>query len=195
MKRKDARNKSISPPSHRGCRARAGGQTLRTCTIGALPIVNQLLERMQLESFLKKHLPGDSRRLAVPTSRCLLLLVRNILLSREPIYGLGEWAERFAPEVLGLKQCDLEHLNDDRMGRCLDRIFQGDVPNLVLDVVRHVVKEFDIDLEELHNDSTTVSFYGAYENACEEEKRGRQTRLAITFGHSNDHRPDLMQLL
>jgi len=45
---------------------------LQTCTIGVLPIVNRLLDRMQLESILKKHLPRDRRRLAVPTSGCLL---------------------------------------------------------------------------------------------------------------------------
>lgn len=195
MKRKDAKKKSIAPPSHRGARARAGGRTLRTCTIGALPIVNQLLERMQLEQFLQEHLPRDGRRMAVPTSRCLLLLLRNILLSREPIYGLGEWAERFVPELLGLKKGDLKHLNDDRVGRSLDRLFQANIQELVLDVVRHVVKEFDVSLDELHNDSTTVSFYGAYEDAGEETKRAKRNRLAITFGHSKDHRPDLKQLL
>ena len=195
MKRKDAKKKSIARPSHRGSRARAGGHTLRTCTIGVLPIVNQLLDRMQLESFFKQHLRRDSQRMAIPTSRCLLLLLRNILLSREPIYGLGEWAERFVPELLGLKKGDFEHLNDDRVGRCLDRLFAANLPELVLDVVRHVVKEFNLSLNELHNDSTSVSFYGAYENASEEAKRGKRTRLAITFGHSKDHRPDLKQLL
>jgi len=195
MENKKTKQKSIARPSHRGNRARAGGQTLQTCTVGVLPVVNRLLDRMQLESFLKKHLPRDSRRLAVPTSRCLLLLLRNILISREPIYGLGEWAERFPPELLGLKQADLDHLNDDRVGRCLDRLFTANVAELTLDVVRHVVKEFDVSLDELHNDSTTVSFYGAYENAAEEVKRGKKTRLAITFGHSKARRPDLKQLL
>lgn len=195
MQRKQAKKKSIAPPSHRGSRAQAGGQTLRTGNIGALPIVNQLLERMQLQSFLQRHLPPDGRGMAVPTSRCLLLLLRNILLSRAPIYGLGEWSERFAPELLGLQQGDLKHLNDDRVGRSLDRLFTADVPALVLDVVRHVVQEFDISLDELHNDSTTVSFYGAYDDASAEVQRGKRTRLAVTFGHSKDHRPDLKQLL
>lgn len=195
MKRKEAKQKPIAPPAHRGARARAGGRMLRTCTIGALPIVNQVLERMQLEPFLRQHLPADGKRMAIPTSRCLLVLLRNILLSREPIYGLGEWAERFAPELLGLKHSDLEHLNDDRVGRSLDRLFQANIHELVLDVVRHVVKEFDVSLDELHNDSTSISFYGAYEEAAEEDPRRKQNRLAITFGHSKDHRPDLKQLL
>ncbi|MFO7907168.1 MAG: IS1634 family transposase [Pirellulaceae bacterium] len=195
MKRKHKSKPSIPPPTHRGSRARAGGQTLRTWTVGAVPLVNQLLERIRLEEFLRQHLPKDGRRMAVPTSRCLLLLLRNVLLSREPIYGLGEWAERFAPDLLGLRDEDLDHLNDDRIGRSLDRLFQANVPCLVLDVVRHVVKEFDVSLDELHNDSTTISFYGAYESAQEEQKRGTKQRLAMLLGHSKDHRPDLKQLL
>ncbi len=161
MKRKTSKP-TIPPPAHRGSRAHAGGQTLRTWTIGALPLVNQLLDRMQLEKFLAQHLPRDGRRMAVPTTHGLALLLRNILLSREPIYGLGEWAERFTSDLLGLRETDLEHLNDDRIGRCLDRLFQADVPQLILDVVRHVIQEFQVSLDELHNDSTTISFYGAY---------------------------------
>jgi transposase len=157
--------------------------------------VNQLLERMQLKQIMSRHLPRDSRRMKIPTYRCLLVLLRNVLISREPIYGLGEWAERFVPELLGLSEGELGHLNDDRVGRCLDRLFKADLPPLILDVVRHVIEEFDLSLDELHNDSTSISFYGAYEDASEEEKRGDKTRLAITYGHSKDHRPDLKQLL
>src|SRR5206468_6470599 len=54
---------------------------------------------------------------------------------------------------------------------------------------------FQVSLDELHNDSTTVSFYGAYDDAAEEsEQRGRPTH-AITWGHSKARRPDLKQLL
>ncbi len=68
-------------------------------------------------------------------------------------------------------------------------------PELILAVVRHAVREFEVSLEELHNDSTTVSFYGAYQDAeAEGIEWGRATH-AITWGHSKDHRPDLKQLL
>ena len=65
----------------------------------------------------------------------------------------------------------------------------------MLDVVRHVVQDFQVSLDELHNDSTTISFYGAYDNASQEEPRGTEQRLAVLFGHSKDRRPDLKQLL
>ena len=86
-------------------------------------------------------------------------------------------------------------LQDDRLGRCLTRLFVGTGPELILAVVRHVIDEFQVSLEELHNDSTTVSFYGAYSEAAEEGRRQGRATAAITWGYSKDHRPDLKQLL
>jgi len=86
-------------------------------------------------------------------------------------------------------------LQDDRLGRCLTRLFAGTGPELILAVVRRVIEEFQVGLDELHNDSTTVSFYGAYSAAAEEGRRLGRATHAITFGHSKAHRPDLKQLL
>ena len=178
-----------------GLLAKTGSHTLTSYAVGALPIINRVLARIHLQKKLRKHLRPDSRRMRLPTSTGLLLLVRNFLVSREPIYGLGEWACRHASDLLGLTQDQLAELNDDRLGRCLDRLFESDIAELVLDVMRDVIKDFDLNLDELHNDSTTVSFFGAYEDAAEEQvQRGRPTP-AITYGHSKDHRPDLKQLL
>ena len=169
--------------------------TLRTWTVGGLPIVNQILDRIGLESFLEQHLAADGPRMKIPTRRGLRLLIQNILLSREPIYGLGEWAQRHAPDLTGVATSQLKHLNDDRIGRCLDRLFEGLGSALVMSVVRHVIQEFQLSLDELHNDSTTVTFQGAYDGAyLEGLKRGFPT-LGITWGHNKDHRPDLKQLL
>jgi hypothetical protein len=53
-----------------------------------------------------------------------------------------------------------------------------------LAVVRHVVKEFQVLLDELHNDSTTVTFVGAYITAAEEKRYLGRPTSAITFGHN-----------
>jgi transposase len=64
-----------------------------------------------------------------------------------------------------------------------------------LALVTHVVREFTVQLDELHNDSTTVTFCGAYVHAATEKRALGHPTLAITFGHNKDHRPDLKQLL
>jgi transposase len=178
-----------------GKHAQADGLELRTYDVGALPLLNQIVERMQLQRILGEHLPKDDSRTELPTVTALLVLFVNLLMAREPVYGVGEWAALFPADLLGLRQQDLARLHDDRLGRSLDRMFEGIGPTLIMAVVRHVIQEFAISLDELHNDSTTVSFYGAYDEAGQEtEQRGRPTH-AITWGHSKARRPDLKQLL
>lgn len=193
QKRKPGPKKRHVQPGHL---ARAGsGKTLRTYDVGALPIINRVLERLRLSELLTECLPPDNSRSRLSSARALLVLVRNILVAREPVYGVGQWAARYAPDQLGLSAKEVELLNDDRVGRCLDRLFEGLDAGLIMKIVRHVIAEFDVNLDELHNDSTSVSVYGAYSDAREEGLRGVRRTLAITFGHSKDHRPDLKQLL
>jgi transposase len=183
-----------SPPPP-GETTRATGRTLTSCRVAALPILNCFLQRLRLDEFLRDHLPREDRRSRAPTATALLVLVRNPLVSRAPLYGVGEWAARPVPALLGLNPGQLPALNDDRVGRCLDRLFDADIPSLTPAVVAHAVREFGVALDELHNDSTTITFHGDYEDADRERTSRGRLRLAVTWGHNKDHRPDLKRLL
>jgi transposase len=182
--------KPPSPPV-----ARSGRNVLHSSTVGALPILDEFLRRMRLEESLRAALPPEDSRTKLSPIKAILVLLRNLLVSREPLYGVGEWAARHAPNLLGLRTEEIGRLNDDCVGRALDRLFLADVPSLVLAIATHVVQEFGVRLDELHNDSTTVSFCGAYASAAEEQRFLGRPTLAITFGYNKDHRPDLKQLL
>jgi transposase len=194
-KRKATGGNQARRPRPVGRTARAPGQTLKSWSVGALPIVNSILQRLRLEEFLRDGLPAEDRRVKVPAASALLVLLRNLLLSREPLYGIGEWAAGHAPDLLGLTPEQVAALNDDRVGRSLDRLFDAEVASLALTVVAHAVRQFDVSLDELHNDSTTITFHGDYRSAIEERSLRGRLRLAITWGHNKDHRPDLKQLL
>ncbi len=171
-----------APAPRPGETAHAAGQTLTSWRVAALPILDHFLRRLRLRDFLHEHLPREDRRCRVTTATGLLVLVQNLLLSREPLYGVGAWAARHAPEHLGLAPEQLPALNDDRVGRCLDRLFDADIPSLTLAVVTHAVREFGVALDELHNDSTTITFHGDYEDADRERTWRGRLRLAITWG-------------
>lgn len=175
--------------------AQAGEVELRSYDVGALPLVNQILDRMNLEGVLTEYLPPDDPRTEVPTVQVLLVMVRNLLLSREPIYGVGEWAARFAPDLFNLWEGEVKLLSDDRVGRSMGRAHQGVTPTLALELMRSVAKTFGIRLDQFNNDSTSLSFYGAYSKAATEGERFGRPTPAITWGHSKAHRPDLKQLL
>jgi transposase len=193
---KSRRPNHDSDPQHAsGETARVAAGTLTSYRLAALPLLEGVLTRLRLEPFLRDHLPREDRRSRVSTATGLMILLKNLLISREPLHGIGEWAARFAPEGLGLTPTQLPSLNDDRVGRCLDRLFDADIPSLTLAVVAHAVREFAVNLDELHNDSTTVTFHGDYEAADQQRTLRGKLRLAITRGHNKDHRPDLKQLL
>jgi transposase len=182
-------------PQHAGGTAHAAGRTLTSYRVAALPVLDRSLRRLRLGEFLRSHLPPEDLRARVPTDTALIILLQNLLISREPLYGVGQWAARHDPEWLGLTRSLLPALNDDRVGRCLDRLFDTNIPALALAVVAHAVREFQVELDELHNDSTTVTFHGDYESAESERTLRGRLRLAVTHGHNKDHRPDLKQLL
>ena len=73
-------------------------------------------------------------------------------------------------------------------------LFDLDRASLLTEIVVRVIRDFHLELSELHNDSTTVTFFGAYRNADGRTQRGQPT-VAIGFGKNKDHRPDLKQHL
>jgi len=74
-----------------------------------VPILNRLLERMQLQQLLSKHLPPDDGRTKIDTPRIVLLLLKNLLISREPMSGVAEWAQNYGPELFDLWPHELKH--------------------------------------------------------------------------------------
>ena len=65
---------------------------------------------------------------------------------------------------------------------------------LLTDIVLRMVREFKVRLDELHNDSTSITFQGDYRNADGRDVDGLSTHR-ITWGRNKDCRPDLKQLL
>src|SRR5450631_2851404 len=120
-----------------GKHAQADGLQLRSYDVGALPLLTRIVERMQLQRILSAHLPRDDSRTELPTVTALLVLFANLLMAREPVYGVGEWAALFPPDLRGLRSQDLSRLHAHRFGRGLNRMFEVVGPTLIMAVVRH----------------------------------------------------------
>jgi transposase len=162
--------------------------------LGALPLINHFLDRLGLSRLLTRWLPPADRRCRLTPATAIRLVVVNLLIGRTPLYALGEWAARFAPGTLGLTDSDRTWINDDRIGRALEKLFDADRASLLTDLVLGVVDTFAIDTTQLHNDSTSISVHGTY-HATTGTPRGGKPTPTVTFGHSKDHRPDLKQLV
>ena len=167
---------------------------LRTETIGAMPIINHFCAKLDLEEKIARHLNYNKTEQGVSPDKSVGIILRNIILGKDPLYGLNEWGAKFPPDFFDLQPCQIELLNDDRFGRALDKMYDADRATLMTEIVVKAVNVFGINLNQLHNDSTTITFSGEYKDANGEIKRGKET-LMITFGKNKDHRPDLKQLV
>ena len=162
--------------------------------LGALPLVEHFLDRAGLPALLGRYLPAGDARVRLAPATAVRLVVTNLLVGREPLYALGQWAAPFAPRLLGLAPGEVDAVNDDRVGRALEALFDADRASLLTELILAVVAEFGVEVAELHNDSTSVSVSGVYRDATGTPRGGKATPV-ITFGHSKDHRPDLKQLV
>jgi transposase len=172
----------------------AGPFRLRAEVLGALPIIDHFLDRLGVDDRLESFVPPTDRRVKLAPAKALGVLVRNLALSHQPVYALGEWAAPFDPALLGLLAEERRLLNDDRVGRALALLFDADRASLLNRLVLDAVAAFSIDCSQLHNDSTSVTLTGAYRDA-DGSPRGAKRTVALARGHSKDFRPDLKQLV
>jgi transposase len=162
--------------------------------VGGAPLVRHFLSKLDLPGLFGSHLPPlRGRKRDVPTSTVLCVMLGNLLLSRRPLFAMAAWAKGFVPEHLGLLAEQLALLNDDRFGRALDHLYRADRASLLTAVVLKAIAAFELALKEMHQDTTTVTCSGEYQDQEPVEKTDRPAR--ITRGHNKDHRPDLKQLL
>ena len=167
---------------------------LASQALGALPILGHFLDRLGLEQVLERHLPDDDPRVLMAAARTIKVLVLNLCVEREPLYGIGEWACRFEAGALSLEPGEVALLCDDRVGRALDRLFDADRASLLTELTLGAIREFGVDCSQLHNDSTSITLHGEYLQADGRE-RGGQSTAAAKRGHNKEHRGDLKQLL
>lgn len=162
--------------------------------IGALPLVNHLLGRLGFDDLMAAATGEPDRRCVIAPGRVIGILVRNLAVGRRPLYGISAWAAAHAPGLLGLEPGEAEVLNDDRVGRALDTLFTADRASLLTTLSVSTIRRFGLDVSELHNDTTSITLYGAYREATGAPRGGRRPPRPER-GYSKDHRGDLKQLV
>jgi transposase len=150
---------------------------LRGLRVGALPILNHCIERMGLEPELSLALKNSGY------ADVLLALIKNIVVERNALYAVGEWIALYDVGLVAQSK-----IGDDRLGRALDRLFAADRATLQTRIVLAVMNGFDLTMERIHNDTTSVMVRGAYDHQ-------NPKAIQLKRGHSKERRPDLKQLV
>ena len=132
-----------------------------------------------------------------------------------PLYLYADFFQGKATEHLLGEGITAEMLNDDLLGRTLDRIYDEGMEQIFSLTAMAAYEKFGLQTQSYHLDSTSISVQGAYEREEEEkekvvneekpeEKDNDRTErqeesspqpVKITYGYSRDRRPDLKQFM
>lgn len=72
-----------------------------------------------------------------------------------PLYVFGEFFSGKATDPLIGPGIEPEHLNDERLGRVLDKVFEGGLTEIVVGVAGKAAERFGVPTKSMHLDATS----------------------------------------
>jgi len=159
--------------------------------IDHLGLVSGFCQDVGLIDFIDKQFPNQDTNKNLSYGQCLQAMILNGLgYTSQTLYLQSQFFEDKATQRLLGKNVKPEHINDDVLGRCLDKLYEFGVSKLYMGLAEHVVDKLGLKISSHHLDSTSFHTDGAYEQATEDD-----SRIKIVQGYSRDHRPELNQVI
>ena len=151
-----------------------------------LPMVKHFMDELDLFNLFTTYVPAAAGSLA-DHAESLCILTANIICDNKPLYKVQEWLSKYSDGIV----CEVvaaSLFNDDRLARALSALFHSDRHSLMTEVSGNAIAVHQLLTNEIHNDSTTVTFIGKYDTPDSEA-------VKLKHGHNKDFRPDCKQIV
>ena len=154
--------------------------------VDVFPMVKHYMDELDLYNLFKKYVPAAQDSLA-DHAESLCILTANIICDNKPLYKVKEWLSNYSDGIVD-EPLEANLFNDDRLARALSALFHADRHSLMTEVSSNSISVHKLLTDEIHNDSTTVTFIGNYKNPDPDA-------VKLKHGHNKDFRPDCKQLV
>jgi len=157
--------------------------------VAHLPLVLGVLRRLEVATLIDGLIPPHPAH-GLSCGRGVEALVLAILDGHHALYKVGKRLEERGMVTLLQPGLTRAALNDYRLGHILDALFAANLNQVFSAIALKALEVYAISTPWLHQDTTTIRLYGAYED---EPKSPEAPHPA--YGHSKDGRDDLKQVL
>lgn len=125
--------------------------------------------------------------------QCVKCMILNGLgFVGRTLYLYSEYFEdKPVDHLIGTQGVTPEQIDDNVLGRTLDRLFSLGVTELFTEIALKAVQTLGIEVKSLHLDSTSFHLDREYESLLGQG----ESRIKITRGYSRDHRRELKQVV
>jgi len=154
--------------------------------VDVLPMVKHYMDQLDLFSLFKRYVPAAPDCLA-DHAESLCILTANIICDNKPLYKVREWLSKYSDGIVD-EAIAANLFNDDRLARALSALFNAERHSLMTEVSSNAICVHNLLTDEIHNDSTTITFMGDYKNPDHEA-------VKLKHGHNKDFRPDCKQVV
>ena len=157
-----------------------------TKKVDVLPMVKYYMDQLDIYGLFSKYVETPKRS-PVDSAQILSIMVANIVCASRPLYRVEQWA---ADYMDGLSEYGFNAsiYNDDQLAKKLDLLFKADRDSFMAELSSNAIEVYLLENKQIHNDSTSVTFFGQYEN--EDPKA-----VKLKHGFNKDHRPDCKQIV
>jgi transposase len=154
--------------------------------VDVLPMVKHFMDELDLFNLFKKYVRATPDSLA-DHAESLCILTANIICDNKPLYKVQEWLSKYSDGIVD-EPIEANLFNDDRLARALSALFNANRHSLMTEVSCNAIRVHKLLTDEIHNDSTTITFIGNYKNPDPDA-------VKLKHGHNKDFRPDCKQLV
>lgn len=156
-------------------------------------LVAGTIQELKIAERIDRLIPQTDPRCIVSTGTSVAAMIINGLgFNNRRLYVVSQFFEnKPMNELLGTTGLEPSDLNDDTLGRALDRIFKYGVVKLFCTVAFEILVEHKLFGPFARSDTTSISVEGEYKSSKENDGGAVQ----VTYGHSKDIRPDLKQFM
>ena len=157
--------------------------------VAPLPLVLGVLRRLEVATVIDRLLPPHPAH-GLSCGRGVEAMVLAILDGHHALYKVGKRLEERGMGALLQPGLTRAALNDYRLGHILDALFAANLNRGFSALALQALEVYAISTPWLHQDTTTIALYGAYEDEPQTLGAPRPA-----YGHSKDGRADLNQVL
>ncbi|NET47320.1 MAG: IS1634 family transposase [Merismopedia sp. SIO2A8] len=189
--------------------------SLKVENLDHLGLVAGIIDELEIVEAINQLVGVEAGEIVTAGQIVKAIIINGLGFISQPLYLFPQFFQGKATEHLLGEGVLPEYLNDDKIGRVMDKLFLKGLTDVFLLIALKTIKKYGIDTKYLHLDSTSFSLEGDYENKDssfkvvinkkssdseqknldDQEQYLRPEPIKITPGYSRDHRPDLKQFI
>ena len=159
-------------------------EEIKVHQLGSYGIVKHYMDKLGIYEVFKTGLCcGESLY-----AESLCIMIMNLIVGVRPLYKISDWLKDYTD---GQSEFGYESnaFNDDVLGASLDILYESDRQNLMSAASIRAIKVFELETKQIHNDTTTISFSGSYENQSDPNV------VQLKRGYNKDGQRDAKQIV